>query len=131
MDGRAFHVHAMGNCHGRLLAATGAFSGQLHAYTDDWQLLDDYPKGSAGFSRLVSIMQFGSECLVGAMARGDHRPKLLRLAGNELVPVDGWPAGDRTETTVVFEDQALAFNDQGETRSLLSWNGNSLSLIHI
>lgn len=122
-DGSAFHVHAMGECHGRLMAVTGAFSGQLQANDNEWLLLDDYPKGSAGFSRLVSIMQFGDECLVGAMARGDSRPKLLRLAGDNLIPVTGWRAGDRAETAVVFNDQALVINDLGETRSLISWDG--------
>ena len=125
VDGRAFHVHAMGNCHGRLLAVTGAFTGQIQAYDEQWRLLDDYPKGEAGFSRLVSIMQFGNECLFGAMARRDSRPKLLRLDGSDLVPVEGWPSGDRAETAVVFDKQALAINDLGETRSLIAWDGKN------
>jgi len=32
-------------------------------------------------------------------------------------------SGDRAETAVVFNDQALVINDLGETRSLVSWDG--------
>lgn len=130
-SGRAFHLHALASCHGALTAVTGAFSGQLHQYDNrvGWQLISNYPRGEAGFSRLVSVLEYGDHCLIGALARNDSRAKLLQLRGTQLLALDDWPAGDRSETLTVFAGKALAFNDLGDSRTLLSWDGRQATTL--
>lgn len=125
-QGHAFHLHAMAACGETLIAVTGAWEGQLQVSGDrggSWRLAATYPKGTAPFSRLVAVTPFGDRCFVGSAARGSRGTKLLEWTGAVLVPVKGWPEGDRTDGLVVHRGRLFAWNDASDNRILYAFDG--------
>lgn len=131
--GRAFHVHTMQPCGDTLYAATGAYTGQLQKQNsaNDWELIYEYPEGDASFSRIVAIQEFNGRCMFSAAARNDSRPKLLEYHNGNATEVPNWPSGDRTDNLTIFNDRLLAFNDDKNGRSLLSWNGKKVRTVKL
>lgn len=124
--GKAFHLHAMGTCFDRLLAVTGAWTGQLLASDDagrNWELMADLPAGKASFSRLTGIKSFNDRCMLTAAANGDPGAKLYEWTGDDLIPIASWPDGDKTDAMVVFNNELIAWIDKGDRRVTSAFDG--------
>ena len=124
-SGSVMHVHAMSVCNDKLVAVTGAWTGQLHQQGDDqrWQVAYDYPAGSASFSRLVSVTEFEDNCVVGASARGNVDAKLFSVNDTQRNVLPGWPTSDRVDSIVSHNGELFAFVDSGNKRTLLQYDG--------
>lgn len=129
--GRAMHVHAMGICNEQLVAVTGSWTGQMLTLDDkkQWQVTYEYPSGSAPFSRLVNIEQFGGHCVLAASANGENAPKLFSI--NEAQPQSfrNWPNSDRVDAITVHDQQLFAFVDAGNRRVITTYDGSQTTSI--
>ncbi len=124
-SGSVMHVHAMNVCDGDLVAATGHGQGQLHRLeeTDSWELQYDYPAAESSFSRIVSVMQLGDDCIVGASASGKNEAKMFALSGDKRSPLAGWPNSDRVDNLTRHRQSLFAFADTGRARQLIRYDG--------
>ena len=132
-SGSVMHVHAMSVCNDRLVAVTGAWTGQLHQLGNDqqWRLEYDYPAGDASFSRLVSVSEHGGSCIVGASARGKAEAKLFAIDDTQRETLSGWPSSDRVDSLVVHNESLFAFVDSGGQRKLLQYDDGKTHTISL
>ncbi len=97
-DGQVFHVHAMAALDGRLYAATGAWRAGLQVSGDGgatWRVIYDRPTPEGRVTRITALEPFAGALYAGLTDRGGDGIRLLRLDGETIAPVAGWPAGRR------------------------------------
>ncbi len=95
--GEVFHIHAMATHHGALFAATSAWRGGVQRSDDGgvtWRVIYDHPTPPGLVSRVTSLAVLDDALYAGLTAIGQEGAKLLKLAGDVLRPVPGWPRGD-------------------------------------
>jgi len=120
-DGQAFHVHAMASLNGTLYAATSAWRAGLQTSTDGgvtWRIIHDHPTAEQRVTRITALTTFKDTLYAGLTDRNTDGTRLLRLDGETLIPVDGWPDGRRV-TVLAVHDGWLYANNLGETESTL------------
>ena len=91
---RIFHVHAMAGHGTRLLAATSAWRAGLQVSSDagrTWRMLYDHPTQERRVSRIVTLASAGRHTY--AHLTGRAGTGLLRVDGDAVGPVAGWPEG--------------------------------------
>ncbi len=92
--GRAFHVHAMAAHEDALYAATSAWRAGLQRSRDGgatWEVLHDQPTPEGRVSRITSLASMGGTLYAGLTTWSAAGANLLRLEGQSLRPVAGWP----------------------------------------
>jgi hypothetical protein len=93
---RSFHVHAMAAAGGRLIAATSAWRAGLQVSEDggrSWRVLYDHPTPEGRVSRIVELATGGGAVFAHLIDQG--RSRLLRLVGETVAEVPGWPRQGR------------------------------------
>lgn len=115
---RVLHLHHMFAHGGALYAATGGFNAELYRSTDaglNWRQIYRHQNAADSYSRLVSLAALGARLYAGLDASGETGAKLLRLQGDRLAPVSGWPEGERADALTPFKGwlYALASNARG------------------
>ncbi len=89
---RMFHVFAMAELNGELIAATSAWRAGLQASSDrgkTWREAYDHPTPDQRVSRIVDLVEIGG-FLVGHL-RGPEGRKLIRFDGATVSDLPGWP----------------------------------------
>ncbi len=117
--GRTFHVHAMASLNGSLYAATSAWRAKLQISEDqgkNWRIIHDHPTAEGRVTRITALKAFNNMLYAGLTDRNGDGPRLLRLDGENLVPVDGWPDGRRV-TVMAVHNGWLYANNLGDTES--------------
>ena len=117
--GRTFHVHAMASLDGNLYAATSAWRAKLQVSADqgeNWRIIHDHPTAEGRVTRITALKAFKGKLYAGLTDRNGDGPRLLRLEGEALVPVEGWPDGRRV-TVMAVHNGWLYANNLGETES--------------
>lgn len=87
-----FHTHAMASVGGRLLAATSAWRAGLQESADGgvtWRQVYDHPTPTRRVSRIVELATVGERVFGTLIDRG--RPRVLRLEGDAVADLPGWP----------------------------------------
>ena len=87
-----FHVHAMAQVGGRLVAATSAWRAGLQVSTDgdrSWQALYDHPMPERRVSRITELIEVNGRALA-YLTSGD-RQRVLVLDGDTVAELAGWP----------------------------------------
>ncbi len=101
----AFHVHAMA-AHGRTLyAATSAWRATLQRSDDEgqtWRVVYDHPSTPGLVSRVTALGFLDGVLYAGVTTLGDDGVKLLRMAGDTLRAVPGWPPGTSVSTLTPY-----------------------------
>ena len=106
---RIFHVHALAQSAGRLVAATSAWRAGLQVSDDDgltWRQVYDHPTPEGRVSRIVDLIALGDRVLASLVLRDERR--VLRLAGVVVEDLPGWPANGRLRGWAVFEGRVYA-----------------------
>ncbi len=95
-----FHVHAMAGDGERLYAATSAWRGGIDVSDDrgvTWRRVYEHPTRSGRVSRFVDLRVVDGQVFAALIDRSgdglEHR--LMRLDGETMVDVPGWPHGKR------------------------------------
>ncbi len=89
-----FHIHALAERGDRLLAASSAWRAGLQASGDGgitWEEIYDHPTAARRVSRIVELVALADQLFAHLSQRGETR--LLRLQGNDVSEVPGWPRG--------------------------------------
>ncbi len=123
---RVAHLHHMLAHGGALYAATGGFNAELYRSTDaglNWRQIYQHQNAADSFSRLVSLAALGARLYAGLDAGGETGVKLLRLQGDSLAPVPGWPEGERTDALTSFQGWLYALSSTGRGSQLWRTNG--------
>jgi hypothetical protein len=113
-DGVAFHVHTMTADKGTLFAATSAWRAGLQKSKDGgatWKVIYDHPTPDKSVSRITSLAVLNGVLYAGLIGHYKKEVKLLRMSGETLVPVSGWPTGHRTDTLRVFGKRLYGMNE--------------------
>ena len=104
-----FHVFALAEREGELIAATSAWRAGLHVSTDlgrSWRQIYDRPTPERRVSRIIELMPLNG-ALYGAsvdrLADGAHHA-LVRFDGAEPVVQDGWPRDARVSGLAAHGD---------------------------
>ncbi len=87
-----FHVHAMAQVGGRLVAATSAWRAGLQVSTDgdrSWQALYDHPMPERRVSRITELIEVNGRALAYLTSRDQQR--VLVLDGDTVAELAGWP----------------------------------------
>lgn len=103
--GRVLHLHAMLAIGRTLYAATGGFNAGLQRSHDagvTWRVVYEHRNAPGSFSRLVSLATLQETLYAALYASDEPGVKLLRLRGEQLEPVPGWPEGDSASDLAVF-----------------------------
>ena len=94
-----FHVHALAEVGGRIIAATSAWRAGLQASEDGghtWRQLYDHPTPDRRVSRTVDLVTVGDD-LYGYMIDARQR-RLVKFSGAGVTDVPGWPRNRRMMT---------------------------------
>ena len=110
---RIFHTHAMVHDGSRLVAATSAWRASLHESRDggiSWRALYDHPTQQGRVSRIVSLALGDGAVFAYLKERRDGKDlrRLLRLRGDEVSEVPGWPQDTPVAAMAVFEGALFA-----------------------
>ncbi|MBI4366700.1 MAG: hypothetical protein HY543_07780 [Deltaproteobacteria bacterium] len=130
--GRVLHVHAMLSHADQLYAATGGFNASLQRSKDGgltWQIIDEHRNKAGSFSRLISLAALGSDLYAGLYTSAEDGPKLLRLDGDRLVPVPGWPPGDDADQLTAHHGWLYAIHRTAKGSSVWRTNGQGAELV--
>lgn len=120
------HAHAMLNHADQLYAATGGFNASLQRSKDGgltWQIVDEHRNKAGSFSRLISLAALGSDLYAGLFTSAEDGTKLLRLDGDRLVPVPGWPPGDEADRLTAHDGWLYAIHRTAEGSGVWRTNG--------
>lgn len=118
---RMLHLHGMFAQGAALYATTGGFVAALHRSDDGgvtWRLVHEHQNAPDSYSRLYSLAALGGQLYAGLYASDEPGPKLLRLEGETLVPVLGWPAGESADELTSYRDWLYAIHSNGSERKL-------------
>lgn len=94
--GQVFHVHAMATHQNSLFAATSAWRAGLQRSDDQgatWKVIYDHPTPPGLVSRITTVAFLGNTLYAGLTTFYEEGIKLLRLAGDTIQPMPGWPSG--------------------------------------
>ncbi len=83
-EGRALHDHAMTECGGNLVAATGGWIGALQVSSDKgdtWSEVYRHPTPDDQPSRITGVIEFDKRCVFAVAARNLPGPKLFTWNG--------------------------------------------------
>lgn len=89
---RMFHVFAMAELQGALVAATSAWRAGLQVSSDQgktWRKAYEHPTPQGRVSRIVDLVEVGG-FLVGHL-RGPEGRRMIRFDGTTLSELPGWP----------------------------------------
>lgn len=89
---RMFHVFAMAELNGELVAATSAWRAGLQTSSDQgktWREAYDHPTLDQRVSRIVDLVEIGG-FLIGHL-KGPEGRKLIRFDGTAVSDLPGWP----------------------------------------
>jgi len=123
---RAFHIHAMASHRGALYAATSAWRAGLQRSRDggeSWTVIHRHTNPIRQISRIVALTSHGGALYAGLFARYRVAPSLLRLKGDKLAPVPGWPAGHGALPLASWRGHLYASNAAPAGRSLWRSDG--------
>ncbi len=125
-DGQVFHIHAMRALDGRLYAATGAWRAGLQVSGDGgatWRVIYDRPTPEGRVTRITALEPFAGALYAGLTDRGGGGVRLLRLNGETITPVTGWPAGRRVGVLAAHGGWLYANNVTAKGSSLWRTDG--------
>ena len=87
-----YHVHALAESGGRLLAATSAWRAGLQVSDDggvSWRQIYDHPTPEGRVSRITRLLRLGDRLLAYLVMRGGRR--LLVVESDRVADLPGWP----------------------------------------
>jgi len=96
-EGEVFHVHAMTAVGPTLYAATSAWRAGLQRSDDggtSWRVVHDHPTPAGEVSRITTLAVLDRVLYAGLTSFGRPGVNLLRLDGDALRSVTGWPRGE-------------------------------------
>ncbi len=131
-EGFAFHIHAMAAHKGALYAATSAWRAGLQRSTDggvSWKVLYNHGNPRTQISRIVALVSAGGELYAGLYARYRVGVSLLRLEGDTLRPVSGWPKGIGAQPLAEWRGWLYAVNEAPGDRALYRVKGGRIERI--
>ncbi len=114
--GGIFHVHALAEAQGRLVGAVSAWKAGLAVSRDrgiTWQRIYTHPTPDRRVSRITDLYPLGDN-LVGDLRAPEGR-RLVRLLGDSVTSLPGWPQGRRYSNLGQFRGALYGFvhNDAG------------------
>ncbi len=131
-DGVAFHLHAMTRMGAPLFAATSAWRAGLQRSDDlgrSWRVLYDHPTEPGFVSRITSLGALGETLYAGLTAWAQAGVKLLRLEGDKVTPVAGWPQGKSTRALTSWRGWIYAVNSDDRESGLWRTDGGAVERI--
>ncbi len=131
-DGVAFHLHAMTGLGAPLFAATSAWRAGLQRSDDlgrSWRILYDHPTEPGFVSRITSLGALGETLYAGFTAWAQAGVKLLRLEGDAVTPVAGWPQGKSTRALTSWRGWLYAVNSGDRESGLWRTDGGAVERI--
>lgn len=126
---KAYHVHTLAVHDRALYAATSAWRARLLRSTDrgrSWTLVHDHPTPEGYVSRITVLASFKGALYAGMTSRATDGPKLMRLTADELVPVEGWPAGRRVTALARHRGWLYALNRAPDRNEIWRTDGNAV-----
>lgn len=123
---RMFHVFAMAELKGELIAATSAWRAGLQASSDQgktWREAYDHPTPDQRVSRIVDLVEIGG-FLVGHL-RGPEGRKLIRFDGTTVSDLPGWPQNLAMSEVVRHGNYIYGLVQDDAGASLWRSDGNS------
>lgn len=131
--GPVLHLHAM-LAEGRTLyAATGGFKAGLQRSDDGgvtWRVMYEHRNAAGSFSRLVSLASLRGTIYAALYASDEPGVKLLRLRGDALLPMPGWPEGESASDLVVFRGWLYALHSAGQGTGVWRTDGRRVQQVH-
>jgi hypothetical protein len=127
---RSFHVHAMAAAGGRLIAATSAWRAGLQVSDDggrSWRVLYDHPTPEGRVSRIVELAVAGGAAFAHLIDQGQSR--LLRLVGETVAEVPGWPRQGRIVALAARRNAVYALVRDAEGTSVWRSDGAGSRLL--
>ncbi|MGI9303441.1 MAG: formylglycine-generating enzyme family protein [Gammaproteobacteria bacterium] len=124
--GQAYHVHAIAALGRDLYAAQSAWRATVQRYhheTATWDVVYEHETPSGLVSRLTSLAALGDALYAGLTSRRQAGAKLFRLQAGTVMPVAGWPNGQRTIALEAHADWLYAVNIDRGKRSVWRTDG--------
>jgi formylglycine-generating enzyme required for sulfatase activity len=124
-SGDVFHVHAFAVSGGALFAATSAWRAGLQRSDDGgatWRVIYDHPTPAGLVSRITALTVL-DDVLYAALSASEGGAKLLRLHGDTLDRVAGWPAGSSVDALAAYRGEIYAVNVDSAGAALWRTNG--------
>lgn len=131
-QGEVFHAHAMAAHGGALFAATSAWRGGLQRSDDrgaTWRVLYEHATPAGRVSRLTTLAVLDGTLYAGVTAYGQNGVTLLRMAGDSLGPVPGWPRGDAVTAMTPHGRWLYAVHTAGGATTVLRTDGRSVERV--
>jgi hypothetical protein len=116
---RIFHIHAMAEHDGRLVASTGAWRGGIQISDDagaSWREVYDHPTPDRVVSRVVDLLPAAGTLFAHLTQRDETRP--LRLNGATVTDIPGWPRGRSIDGLAAFGGQAYAIVAEADGKAM-------------
>jgi len=129
--GQIFHIHAMAEFQGRLIAASSAWKAGLHESADGgatWTRVYEHPTPKNRVSRIVALAATADLLFAHIIDGGKSR--LLRYDGAAVEDVPGWPAGRPIRDLAVRGGHVFGLVAEAAGAAIWSSDGNSSRRIH-
>lgn len=110
----AYHLHAMANWRGNLVAATAALHAGLHLSRDQgrtWQVLIDLPPRVGAFVRLDALAVADGR-LYARLDEADGM-SLVEYRAGALHPLPGWPKTEWLDDPIAVGERVMALTSGG------------------
>ena len=123
--GRIFHTHALAVTD-RLIAATSAWRAHLDISTDagrTWRQVHDHPTPERRVSRIVDLAVLGNRVFGSLVSRNERG--LLRLEGDQVQPVPGWPFQRNIRALTSYGDYVYALVEMPEGTAIWRTDGGT------
>jgi hypothetical protein len=131
-EGTVFHVHAMTYWRGALIAATSAWRAGLQRSDDlgaTWRIIYDHPTEQGYVSRITSLGVLKDTVFAGLTAWAQDGIKLLRLRGDTVSPVTGWPEGRSTRALTAWRGWLYGINTDDSASALWRTDGEAVERV--
>lgn len=130
--GQVFHVHAFAARGGSLFAATSAWRAGLQRSDDgglSWRVVYDHPTPPGDVSRITTLAVLDGTLYAGLTAHGENGVKLLRLIGETLGAVPGWPRGEAVTALGVYRSWLYGSNRDDGRSAVWRTNGTRVERV--